>query len=100
MNSYKVNRVTVAFVVIIVLSFSSVLLAQLPNPGMVIDGSTALVVTDPQNDFLSPDGVTWGVVGANVTENNTVANIESLFKAAKDLIAHQRDEPPAPIRPL
>ncbi len=44
---------------------------------------TALVVTDPQNDFLSPDGVTWGMVGQSVTENNTVENIESLFKAAK-----------------
>ncbi len=44
---------------------------------------TALVVTDPQNDFLSPDGVAWGVVGASVTENNTIANIETLFKTAK-----------------
>ncbi len=46
--------------------------------------NTALVVTDPQNDFLSPEGVTWGMVGKNVTENNTVENIESLFKAAKE----------------
>ena len=44
---------------------------------------TALVITDPQNDFLSPDGVTWGLVGQSVTENNTVENIEALFKAAK-----------------
>ena len=44
---------------------------------------TALVVTDPQNDFLSPDGVVWGMVGESVTANNTVENIESLFKAAK-----------------
>jgi nicotinamidase-related amidase len=58
--------------------------AQLPDPGMTIDdGRTALVVTDPQNDFLSPDGVTWGVVGESVTENNTVGNIERLFSAAK-----------------
>ena len=58
--------------------------AQLPDPGMKIDPSnTALVVTDPQNDFLSPDGVTWGVVGKSVTENNTVENIETLFKLAK-----------------
>ncbi len=55
----------------------------LPDPGMKIDRSTALVITDPQNDFLSPDGVTWGVVGQSVQENNTVENIESLFKAAK-----------------
>jgi nicotinamidase-related amidase len=58
--------------------------AQLPNPGMEIDPvRTALVITDPQNDFLSPEGVTWGVVGESVTENNTVANIEALLKAAK-----------------
>ena len=57
----------------------------LPNPGMEIDPEhTALLITDPQNDFLSPDGVTWGVVGASVTANNTVANIEALFKTAKE----------------
>ena len=57
----------------------------LPNPGMEIDKErTALVITDPQNDFLSPDGVTWGLVGKSVTDNNTVNNIESLLKTAKD----------------
>ncbi len=44
---------------------------------------TALVITDPQNDFLSPKGVAWGMVGKSVTENNTVEHIEELFKAAK-----------------
>lgn len=58
--------------------------AQLPDPGMdIVPGRTALLITDPQNDFLSPEGVTWGVVGKSVAENNTVENIESLFKAAK-----------------
>jgi nicotinamidase-related amidase len=58
--------------------------AQLPDPGMKIDAPrTALVVTDPQNDFLSPEGATWGVVGKSVEANNTDANIEALFKAAK-----------------
>lgn len=57
--------------------------AQLPDPGFVLDNNTAIVITDPQNDFLSPNGVTWGVVGASVTENNTVANIEALFKVAQ-----------------
>jgi nicotinamidase-related amidase len=46
--------------------------------------NTALVITDPQNDFLSPDGVTWGVVGESVTENNTVSNIETLLRIAKE----------------
>lgn len=45
--------------------------------------STALVITDPQNDFLSPDGVAWGLVGESVTANGTVDNLESLLKAAK-----------------
>tara|TARA_B110000858_G_scaffold77483_1_gene89775 strand:+ start:12186 stop:12920 length:735 start_codon:yes stop_codon:yes gene_type:complete len=58
--------------------------AQLPDPGMeIVPGRTALVVTDPQNDFLSLDGVAWGVVGKSVTENNTVDNIDALFKVAK-----------------
>jgi nicotinamidase-related amidase len=62
----------------------SIVFAGLPNPGMtIVKGRTALVITDPQNDFLSPQGVTWGVVGKSVTENNTVENIERLFRAAK-----------------
>ncbi len=60
-------------------------IAALPDPGMeVVKGRTALLITDPQNDFLSPKGVAWGVVGKSVTDNNTVENIDSLFKAAKN----------------
>ncbi|MFV1961398.1 MAG: cysteine hydrolase, partial [Acidimicrobiia bacterium] len=44
--------------------------------------NTALVITDPQNDFLSPDGVTWGLVSESVTENQTVEHLE-LIQAAK-----------------
>ncbi len=58
--------------------------AQLPDPGFVVDKSTAIVITDPQNDFLSPDGVTWGLVGASVKANNTVENLETIFKLAKE----------------
>jgi nicotinamidase-related amidase len=69
---------------ILIVLGASVAIAQLPNPGMQIDPTnTALVVTDPQNDFLSPKGVAWGVVGKSVTANNTVENIETLFKGAK-----------------
>lgn len=62
----------------------SLLKAQVPDPGFTIDSKTAIVITDPQNDFLSPNGVTWGVVGGSVTENNTVANLEKLFKIAQE----------------
>lgn len=58
--------------------------AQLPDPGMTVNGRTALVITDPQIDFLSPDGVAWGVVGQSVIKNNTVENIETLLKTAKE----------------
>ncbi len=62
--------------------------APIPRPGVELGrGSFALLVIDPQVDFLSPSGVTWGVVGESVTENNTVENIERLFKAAKGVDA-------------
>jgi len=71
-------------VITLIFGLTTTVVAELPDPGMAITyGNTALVITDPQNDFLSPKGVTWGVVGESVTKNNTVANIESLLKAAK-----------------
>ena len=58
----------------------------LPQTDMQVDlSNTALVVTDPQIDFLSPKGVTWKVVGKSVEEHGTVANIGKLMKAAKDV---------------
>jgi nicotinamidase-related amidase len=45
---------------------------------------TAVVFIDPQNDVLSETGKNWGAVGASVTENKTVENMERLFKAAKE----------------
>ena len=57
---------------------------DIDNPIDIDNRDTALVITDPQNDFLSPDGVTWGLVGESVEENGTVAHIEDLMRAAKD----------------
>lgn len=58
----------------------------LPKSDVIVDlERTALVLTDPQIDFLSPKGVTWKVVGKSVTEHNTVANMLSLLKAAKQV---------------
>lgn len=45
---------------------------------------TALVVIDPQNDVLSEKGLSWGLVGASIQENNTVENLGRLFAAAKE----------------
>ena len=44
---------------------------------------TALVVIDPQNDVMSEKGISWGLVGASVKENNTVENLTRLFQTAK-----------------
>ncbi|WP_425404075.1 cysteine hydrolase family protein [Hwanghaeella sp.] len=56
----------------------------LPPSTMTLEkGRAALLVVDPQIDFLSPQGVTWGVVGESVTEHNVVHNIGLLFRAAK-----------------
>ena len=74
----------IALTLTVVLASITSIFAQLPDPGFTVDENTAIVITDPQNDFLSPDGVTWGVVGESVTANNTVDNIEALFKVAKE----------------
>ena len=44
---------------------------------------TVVVFIDPQNDVLSEKGANWTAVGASVTENHTVDNMERVFKAAK-----------------
>lgn len=57
----------------------------LPRPGMVLDRERlAVVCTDPQIDFLGEEGAAWPVVKKSATENNTVENIERVFKACKE----------------
>ena len=71
------------FVLTTLFVFSGAALAQLPDPGVDLQkGRVAIVITDPQIDFLSEKGVAWGLVGKNVEANNTVANIETLMKIA------------------
>jgi nicotinamidase-related amidase len=77
-------RKTFGTIVAIAFLISATAYAQLPDPGVELDLTrTALVVIDPQNDFLSPEGVTWGLVGASVTANGTVQNIERLIETSK-----------------
>jgi nicotinamidase-related amidase len=58
---------------------------SLPETGFILDRSkVGLVVVDPQNDFLSPAGATWALVGESITENDTVAHIGQLFKRFKE----------------
>jgi len=58
--------------------------AQVPTSKRQMDlTGTALVVVDPQVDFLSNKGATWKLVGKSVEANHTVKNLEILFTAAK-----------------
>jgi nicotinamidase-related amidase len=51
---------------------------------MHIDKSdTAIVFIDPQNEVLSDRGLAWPLVHESLQENNTIENMERLFKAAK-----------------
>jgi len=75
---------TCFLVIIFIVSLVVIAKAELPEPGFEIDEFTAVVITDPQNDFLSPKGVAWGVVSESVTENNTIKNIETLLMSAKE----------------
>lgn len=54
-----------------------------PSDMRLMAGNVALVIVDPQNDFLSEKGVAWGVVGQSVLEHNTIGNIEALLIGAK-----------------
>lgn len=83
---YKSQNIFIYFLVGLVITiFTQVtVFSESSNSANVFNSkNTALVITDPQNDFLSPKGVTWGIVGKSVTENKTVEHIEALFKAAK-----------------
>ena len=88
-NTVRVCTVVAAFILAIGATAAENPYAEPAEPGLPASNMeldfprVALVVTDPQIDFLSEDGVTWGIVGNSVTELKTVENIERLFKAAK-----------------
>lgn len=57
---------------------------ELPKTTMARDlAHTALVVIDPQIDFMSPKGVAWKWTGESVTETNITPNLLKLFAASK-----------------
>lgn len=60
------------------------LAATAQNSNFVIDEHTAVVMTDPQNDFLSKNGKGWGLFGENITKNGTVEHLLQIFKIASD----------------
>ena len=44
---------------------------------------TAVVFIDPQNEVLSERGLAWPLVHESLRENDTIANMEMIFKTAK-----------------
>jgi nicotinamidase-related amidase len=46
---------------------------------------TALLIVDPQNDFLSEGGVVWDLVGKGVKETQVVEHLVELKKTAKEV---------------
>ena len=46
--------------------------------------STAILIIDPQNDFLSEGGAVWDLVGSEVQKYNVVEKLQMLKQAAKE----------------
>jgi hypothetical protein len=46
-------------------------------------GDAAVVFIDPQNEVLSENGVAWPLVHESLRENNTIENMERIFRGAK-----------------
>jgi biuret amidohydrolase len=84
MNRRNLLKLTVALPAI--LSFTSIPGAIMANENPVFmpeKSTTAVLITDPQNDFMSDTGKGWGLVGENVTRLNTNAHIKDLISNAK-----------------
>ena len=47
--------------------------------------TTAILIIDPQNDFLSEGGAVWDLVGSEVQKNNVVERLRQIIQAAKRL---------------
>ncbi len=80
----KINTILLSTLLITAFAGSHVFAAE-PVAEITIDkSSTALLITDPQNDFLSETGAAYGLVKDNLKAVGTVEHIEALFKTAKE----------------
>lgn len=71
----------VIFLFLVSTVFSPVILAQdLPS---INKSRTAVLITDPQNEFLHPQGKLFGLLKENLEQLNTIENIEKLMKTSK-----------------
>ena len=54
------------------------------NQNTIDPKTTAILIVDPQNDFLSEGGAVWDLVGGEVTKNRVVERLERIKQVAKD----------------
>jgi nicotinamidase-related amidase len=72
------------FAAALLLSGAAAAAPSLPESTFKWDASrTAMVVIDPQIDFMSAKGAAWGLVGESVTEQKLVPHLLQLFQATK-----------------
>lgn len=79
----KTNIILFASMLGVAISFSSTVSAEKAESRALNKHTTALLITDPQNDFLAEEGVAYGLVKENLKSVGTIGHIESLFRAAK-----------------
>ncbi len=78
----KNSFVALAIALPLIFSNQSSLAAENSLP-MLDKARTAVLITDPQNDFLREDGKLYGLLKDNLNELGTIDNIERLMKTAK-----------------
>lgn len=67
----------------------------LPDPGMRLDlRHTALVVIDPQIDFMSPKWASWSIVGESVTEQRLQAFLGARIRGGRGARCNCRSKSP------
>ena len=77
-------KITLLALTYAVVAFSAFPAMAADQPASKFDKNrTAVLITDPQNDFLSEDGMLYKLLADNLKELHTVDNIEKLMKAAK-----------------
>ena len=79
-------RITITAIILASVGFANFASAQLPDPGVtIVEGRTALLITDPQNDFLSKESPPGGMVGPTVRKHKVVEKEPKLKARAKEI---------------
>lgn len=74
------KRILLSLCLLFPLGFSTLPASAAP---LLEKGRTALLITDPQNDFLREDGKLYPLLADNLKALGTIDNIEKLMKSAK-----------------